>query len=108
MIITTTSNIEGAHISEYLQLVSVNVVIGTNLFSDLKASLTDIFGGKSGTYQRKLDDAYNAAIEQIERRARKIGADAVVGVKMDFGEISGHEKSMFMVSAVGTAVKLAK
>ncbi len=108
MIITTTSNIDGAHIEEYLQLVSANVVIGTNIFSDWFASVTDIFGGKSRTYQRKLDDLYAEALKRVEERAAKLGADAVVGLKMDFGEVSGKEKSMFMVSAVGTAVKLRR
>lgn len=108
MIITTTSNVEGAHIEEYLQLVSVNVVIGTNFFSDWMASITDIFGGQSSTYQRKLDSVYEEAIKQMEKKASKLGADAVVGLKMDFGEVSGKEKSMFMVSAVGTAVKLRR
>lgn len=108
MIITTTSNVEGAHIEEYLQLVSVNVVIGTNFFSDWMASITDIFGGQSSTYQRKLDSVYEEAIKRMEKKASKLGADAVVGLKMDFGEVSGKEKSMFMVSAVGTAVKLRR
>ncbi len=108
MIVTTTSSVEGARIVEYLGLVSVNVVIGSNFLSDWKASVTDIFGGRSGTYQRKLDDAYEAALKQIQKRADKMGADAIVGIKMDFGEVSGKEKSMFMVSAVGTAVKLSK
>ena len=108
MIVTTTSSVEGARITEYIDLVSVNVVIGSNFLSDWKASVTDIFGGRSGTYQRKLDDAYEAALKQIKRRAEKLGADAIVGMKMDFGEVSGKEKSMFMVSAVGTAIKLSK
>ena len=108
MIITTTSNIEGYHITEYVQLVSANVVVGTNIFSDWFASLTDVFGGKSRTYQRKLDDVYAAAIKQVEREAQLLGADAIVGLKVDFGEISGKDKSMFMVSAVGTAVKISR
>ena len=108
MIITTTSNVEGAHIDEYLQLVSANVVIGTNIFSDWFASVTDVFGGKSRTYQRKLDDLCEEALQRIQKRAEKLGADAVVGLKMDFGEVSGKDKSMFMVSAVGTAVKISR
>ena len=108
MIITTTNNVEGARIEEYIQMVSVNVVIGTNIFSDWFASVTDIFGGKSRTYQRKLDDVYEEALKRIEEKATKLGADAVVGMKMDFGEVSGKEKSMFMVSAVGTAVRLRR
>ena len=108
MIITTTSNVEGTRIDEYLQLVSVNVVIGTNIFSDWFASITDVFGGKSRTYQRKLDDVYEEALKRVREKAEKLGADAVVGLKMDFGEVSGKDKSMFMVSAVGTAVRLRR
>ncbi len=108
MIITTTNNIEGAHIDEYLRLVSTNIVIGTNFFSDFVASFTDFFGGRSSTYQNKLDDVYQAAMKEIERKAKDLGADAVVGLKMDFNEISSKGKAMFMVSAVGTAVKLSR
>ena len=106
MIITTTNNIDGAEITSYIRLVSTNVVIGTNFFSDCAASFTDFFGGRSNTYQRKLDDVYQNAISEIEQKAASIGADAVVGLKMDFNEISGKGKTMFMVSAVGTAVKI--
>lgn len=106
MIITTTNNIEGAEITQYMRLISTNVVIGTNFLSDFAASFTDIFGGRSSTYQRKLDDVYQNAISEIEQKAACIGADAVVGLKMDFNEISGKGKTMFMVSAVGTAVKI--
>ncbi len=108
MIITTTNNIEGAEITQYIRLVSTNVVIGTNFFSDFAASFTDFFGGRSTTYQHKLDDVYQNAMYEIEQKAASIGADAVVGLKMDFNEISGKGKTMFMVSAVGTAVKIRR
>lgn len=108
MIITTTNNIEGAEITQYIRLVSTNVVIGTNFFSDFAASFTDFFGGRSTTYQHKLDDVYQNAMHEIEQKAISIGADAVVGLKMDFNEISGKGKTMFMVSAVGTAVKIRR
>lgn len=106
MIITTTPSIEGRQIADYIGLCSANIVIGTNIFADFFASITDFFGGRSTTYQNKLDDTYNAAIAEIERKARRMGADAVVGLKIDFNEISSKDKAMFMVSAVGTAVKL--
>ena len=108
MIITTTNNIEGAHIEEYLHLVATNIVIGTNLLSDFVASFTDIFGGRSNSYQNKLDDVYNEALKELEKKAKVLGADAIVGLKMDFNEISSKGKAMFMVSAVGTAVKLSR
>lgn len=106
IIITTTNCIENAEIEKYIELIATNVVVGTNLFSDFAASFTDLFGGYSNTYQNKLDKVYNSAVEALQIKASRIGADAVVGVKMDFGEISGKSKSMFMVSAVGMAVKL--
>lgn len=106
IIITTTNCIENAAIEKYIELIATNVVVGTNLFSDFAASFTDFFGGYSNTYQNKLDKVYNSAVEALRIKASRIGADAVIGVKMDFGEISGKNKSMFMVSAVGMAVKL--
>ena len=106
MIITTTNSIEGAEITSYMRLVSANIVIGTNFLSDIFASFTDFFGGRSNTYQHRLDEVYQNAINEIEEKAARMGADAVVGLKMDFNEISGKGKAMFMVSAVGTAVKI--
>lgn len=107
MTITTTNEIKGYNISAYLGLVNANVVIGANIFSDFLASLTDVFGGTSGTYQSKLNDLYEKAVRKLEDAGRSRGADAIVGVKFDFDEISGQGKSMFMVTAVGTAVKLS-
>lgn len=104
--VTTTNNIEGANITKYIELVAANVVVGTHFFSDFAASFTDLFGGYSNTYQRKLDNIYEAAIDGLKKKAQNIGADAVVGMKIDFSEISGKGKSMFMISAVGMAVKL--
>ncbi len=103
-LITTTNNVENYTITKYLELVSANIVIGANFFSDFKASITDLFGGNSQTYQKKLKEVYDQAITQIDQKTTEIGANAVVGLKLDFGEISGAGKSMFMVSAVGTAV----
>lgn len=108
MIITTTNSIEGAEITSYMRLVSANIVVGTNFLSDFMASFTDFFGGRSNTYQQELDKVYQNAINEISAKATAIGADAIVGLKMDFNEISGKGKTMFMVSAVGTAVKLRK
>ena len=106
MIITTTPTIEGRQIESYIGLSSANVVVGTNVFSDFFASITDVLGGRSSSYQNKLDKTYKTAIEEIELKASRMGADAVVGLKIDFNEISSKDKAMFMVSAVGTAVKL--
>lgn len=105
-IITTTPTIEGHPIKSYLGAINVNVVIGTNFFSDFAASFTDVFGGNSGTYQRKMDAMYESAQKELEKKARRMGCNAIVGFKTDFDEISGKGKSMFMLSATGTACKI--
>ena len=102
-IITTTPTIEGRQIKAYLGAVNTNVVIGTNLFSDFAASFTDVFGGSSGTYQRKMDMMYENAQNELIKKAKKVGGNAIVGFRTDFDEISGKGKSMFMISATGTA-----
>lgn len=107
ILITTTNSVENASIEKYIELISSNVVIGANFFSDFAASFTDFFGGFSGTYQNKLQKLYTAVIEELKHKALNVGANAVVGLKIDFDEISGKGKSMFMVTAVGTAVKIS-
>lgn len=106
IIITPTNQIENARIEKYLELLSTNVVVGTNFFSDFGAALSDIFGGYSDIYQSKLQKIYNTAMRNLQQQASKIGANAIVGLKIDFDEISGKGKSMFMVSAIGMAVKV--
>ena len=105
-IITTTPTIEGHPIKAYLGAINVNVVIGTNFFSDFAASFTDVFGGNSATYQRKMDAMYENAQKELEKKARRMGGNAIVCLKTDFDEISGKGKSMFMLSATGTACKV--
>ena len=104
VIITTTNSIENTEIEKYIELISTNVVIGTNFFSDLGASLTDLFGGFSDSYQTKLQTIYKVALDDLKNKAGNIGANAILGLKIDFDEISGKGKSMFMISAIGTAV----
>lgn len=108
MIVTTTNNIEGYTVKRYLGVVNANVVIGTNLFSDIAASLTDVFGGRSGSYKSKLNTIYNEVMKELTEKAKSYHADAIVGLHVDFDEVSGGGKSMFMVSASGTAVTLEK
>lgn len=103
-ILTTTTDTINGKILKYIDLVSTNIVLGTNLFSDFKASLTDIFGGQSKTYQKKMQEIYKIAIDDLQHKAISLGANAVIGVKIDFDEISGKNMSMFMMSAIGTAV----
>lgn len=102
-IISTTNNIEGCPIIKYIGTVHSNIVIGTNIFSDFLAELSDIFGGYSKTYKRKLRLIYDKATKELKNEAIRLGANAIVGFKLDFDEISGGGKSMFMVSVCGTA-----
>ncbi len=105
MIITTTPQIEGKKISQYLGIVTGEAIMGANIFKDLFASITDILGGRSGAYEKELIRAKDIALEEIEVRAQNLGANAIVGVDLDY-EVLGREGSMLMVSASGTAVKV--
>lgn len=107
IIITTTNSIEKTTIERYIDIISTNVVIGTNVFSDFAASFTDFFGGTSETYQKKLDSIYKEAVHILSQKATTLGANAIIGLRIDFNEISGKGKSMFMISATGTAVKIS-
>lgn len=104
VLVTTTNNLEGLKIKQYLKPISAHVVAGTNFFSDFFASFNDVFGGRSGTYQRQLSSIYIEAIDILKQTATEIGANAVIGLKVDLDEISGKGKSMFMITATGTAV----
>jgi len=104
--VSTTSTLEGFTITNYLDVVNVNIVIGTNVFSDIAASITDFFGGRSGSYQNKLDDLFGYAKKEIAKKAQGLGADAVIALKTDFEEVSGKNKQMVMLSMTGTAVKV--
>lgn len=106
MIITTTNSIENGEIERYFGVISTNVVIGTNVFSDFAASFTDFFGGTSETYQKKLDIIYKSGIDALSQKATLLGANCIIGLSVDFDEISGKGKSMFMISVIGTAAKV--
>jgi len=103
--VTTTPSLEGWEIQSYLGTITSHVVAGTNLFSDLFASLSDVFGGRSGTYQKQLSSINEEAITILRQKANELGSNCIVGLRIDHDEISGGGKSMFMVTAVGTAVK---
>ena len=103
MIVSTTPTLEGRRIVEYRGLVSGEAVMGANLFRDMFAAVRDIVGGQSGAYEKVLKDARDVAIEEMRREARTLGANAVVGVDLDY-EVLGDRGSMLMVSANGTAV----
>lgn len=103
MIVVTTNTIEGGKITRYIDAVCASTVVGTNVFSDFAASFTDFFGGRSGTYKRKLEAIHEEARKELEGKAERMGANAIVGYRLDFDEISGKDKSMLMVSVSGTA-----
>ncbi|MDD2498291.1 MAG: putative heavy metal-binding protein [Desulfitobacteriaceae bacterium] len=104
MIITTTPNIEGKKIIEYKGIIFGEVVSGVNFVKDFAAGLTNFFGGRSGSYEGELIDARENALKELEKRAENMGANAVVGVDIDY-EVLG-QGNMLMVTASGTAVKI--
>jgi len=100
MIVTTTPNIDGHSITAYKGIVVGEAILGANVFRDLFAGITDIIGGRSGAYEQELGRARATAIHEMEEHARAQGANAVVGVDLDYEVIN----NMLMVSASGTAV----
>lgn len=105
MILSTTPSIEGRPIQEYLGVVTGEVIVGANVLKDIKASLTDFFGGRSGTYEHELQRAKDAALQEMQERAMLMGADAIVGIDLDY-EALGQTSTMLMVTCSGTAVRL--
>ncbi|MDR7855850.1 putative heavy metal-binding protein [Tissierella sp.] len=103
MITTTTPNIEGRKILEYKGIVFGEVISGVDFIKDFAASLTNFFGGRSGSYEGELIQARENALREMESRAMKMGANAVVGVDIDY-EVLGQGGNMIMVTASGTAV----
>lgn len=104
MIVTTTDGIEGRKITGYFGVVTGEAVLGANIFKDLFAGIRDIVGGRSAAYEGELRKAKDTALQEMAERALELGADAVVGVDLDYEAISSG--NMLMVSANGTAVKL--
>ena len=103
MIVTTTPTIEGRQVQQYLGVVTGEVIVGANMFRDLFASIRDIVGGRSGSYEDVLARARMQALEEMKQFAAGLGGNAVVGVDLDY-EVLGANGSMLMVSATGTAV----
>lgn len=108
MIVTTTDSVEGARVSRYLGIVSGDAVLGSNIFRDLFASIRDVVGGRTGSYEKLLQEAKEEALAEMTDRARALGADAIVAVDLDYEVIGGDNKTLLMVSANGTAVSLVK
>ena len=105
MITTTTNTIEGRPIREYFGLVTGEAIMGANVFRDFMAGLTDLVGGRSGTYESKFAEARETALQELEDEARRKGANAVVGIDIDY-EVLGASNGMLMVTATGTAVRI--
>jgi uncharacterized protein YbjQ (UPF0145 family) len=105
MIVTTTPSIDGKAITRYLGVVAGEAVIGANIFRDLFAGIRDVIGGRSGAYEKTLRQARQVAIDEMIQEAKDLGADAIVGISVDF-EGGVHQGTMMMVAASGTAVKL--
>jgi uncharacterized protein YbjQ (UPF0145 family) len=106
MIVTTTDGIDGKPVTQYLGVVSGEAIMGTNVFRDIFASIRDIVGGRAGAYETSLKEGKDTALQEMIEEALLLGADAIVGVDLDYEVIGGDQKTMLMVSANGTAVKL--
>lgn len=104
MIITTTPSIEGSRITDYIGVVFGEVISGVDFIKDFAAGLSNFFGGRSGSYEEELIRSREQAMREMEQRAREMGADAVVGVDVDY-EVLGSNNGMLMVTASGTAVR---
>jgi len=105
MITTTTNNIEGRPVQQYLGIVSSESIIGANIFKDLFAGIRDIVGGRSATYEKVIEEARTNALQELVQKAQSIGANAIIGIDLDF-ETVGSGGSMLMVIATGTAVRI--
>lgn len=103
MILSTTSVIEGHPIAEYKGIVTGETIVGANVLKDFMASISDFFGGRSGTYEKVLREAKDSAINEMIVRAQELGANAIVGIDLDY-ETIGQNGSMLMVACSGTAV----
>jgi uncharacterized protein YbjQ (UPF0145 family) len=103
MQLTTTPTIEGRRIIRYCGVIAGEAILGANLFKDMFAGIRDLVGGRSASYERELQRAREVAIEEMQDRARELGANAIVGIDLDY-EVLGQGNSMLMVSASGTAV----
>ncbi len=105
MIVTTTPYVEGRPVQEYLGIINAQSIIGANIFKDFLGGLRDVFGGRSKTYEKVIEQAKEDALRELAEKAQSVGANAIIGVDLDFETIGGSG-SMLMVIASGTAVRL--
>ncbi|HEX6975435.1 MAG TPA: heavy metal-binding domain-containing protein [Vicinamibacterales bacterium] len=103
MLLTTTSVVEGKPVSRYLGVVTGEAIIGANIFRDMFATVRDVVGGRSGTYEKGLAEARETAMREMQERAEQLGANAIIGIDLDY-EVLGQNNGMLMVSVSGTAV----
>ena len=103
MLMTTTSLIEGRPVSRYLGVVTGEAIIGANIFRDVFAAVRDIVGGRSATYEKALAEAREVAMAEMQQRAQELGANAVIGIDIDY-EVLGQNNGMLMVAVSGSAV----
>ena len=107
MLITTTNTVQGHEVTEYLGIVTAEVVYGTNVVRDFFAGIRDVIGGRTGSYEKVFEKGQLEAIKKLEKRAQKLTANAVIGIKVDTGTINPDEKGvLFLITATGTAVQL--
>jgi uncharacterized protein YbjQ (UPF0145 family) len=106
MILTTTHTVDGKRVVAYLGVVSADVVLGSNMFRDFFASVRDWVGGRVASYEKIFADAKREAMDDLAARAKEMGADAVIGIDLDYQTVGGDNKTLLMVAANGTAVKL--
>jgi uncharacterized protein YbjQ (UPF0145 family) len=104
MILTTTNTLEGKKITQYFGVVTGESIIGANIFKDFLASITDIVGGRAQSYEKVLREAKDTAMQELQENARMLGANAVIGIDLDYETLGGNG-SMLMVTASGTAIK---
>lgn len=108
MILTTTNTIQGKEIRSYQGIVTAEVVYGTNALRDFFAGIRDIIGGRTGSYEKVFEKGHQDALKELELNAKKLGANAVIGISMDTGTINIDEKgTLLLITATGTAVTLA-
>ena len=106
MIVSTTHSIEGQPVKQYLGIVMGEAIVGANIFKDLFAAVRDVVGGRAKAYEDALRGARQEALREMANKAAELGADAVIGVDIDY-EVLGRAGSMLMVTSAGTAVKLS-
>ncbi|WP_413174317.1 YbjQ family protein [Anabaena azotica] len=107
MLLSTTDVIQGAVIDSYLGIVTAEVVYGSNFLRDFLASIRDIVGGRTGSYERLFEEGQRKALEELEQRAQRLGADAVIGIDIETGTINVDQSGvLLLITATGTAVKM--